>query len=63
MNGHKYPGGRPVRKQVTVGPRIWRIPDDGPVTPRLRVPDKLTYAIGFRVETGHGDYFSDDKKK
>lgn len=43
---HEYPGGRPVREPRVVGRSIWRVPDDGYVTPRLR-KDSNIQAIGF----------------
>lgn len=47
----RHPSGRPLHRHSTVGRTIWRIPDEGPVTPRLRVPRRdlsMTRAhIGF----------------
>ena len=42
------------------GRQLWRVPDEGPVTPRLRVPDRQTSAIGFHIaphdqDDGFGD--------
>ncbi len=41
----RHPSERPIRKEKVKGRPIWRVPDDGYVTPRLR--DKKTDAIGF----------------
>lgn len=41
-----HPSGRPIRKEVRKGRQIWRIPEDGYVTPRLR-QDPPKDAIGF----------------
>ncbi len=41
-----HPSGRPIRDRVVVGRQIWRIPDQGPVTPRLQ--DRVgANAVGF----------------
>lgn len=45
MAARPHPSGRPVRKSQKREPSIWRIPDDGYVTPRLR--HRTTDAIGF----------------
>lgn len=44
--GRSHPSGRPIRPTHIVGRSIWRIPDDGPVTPRLQKRHD-TYAVGF----------------
>jgi hypothetical protein len=46
MQRKPHPSGRPLRNEREVGRPIWRVPDDGYVTPRLRLK---TYesAIGF----------------
>lgn len=44
--GFPHPSGAPIRR-TQVGIRsIWRVPDDGPVTPGLRRRDGA-YAVGF----------------
>ena len=52
---YEYPGGRPIRRGRVVERRIWRVPDEGPVTPRLRTPDRFTSAIGFHVAPVYDD--------
>ena len=47
----KHPSGRPIAKKETKGRPIWRIPEEGPVTPRLREKKHKTEAIGFVVTT------------
>jgi len=42
----KHPSGRPIRNERQKGRPLWRIPDDGYVTPSLRKRE-LTPAIGF----------------
>lgn len=44
-----HPSGRPIRRSRERGRPIWRIPDDGPVTPRLQ--RQVTNAIGFVVRS------------
>ena len=41
-----HPSGRPIKNNRVVGRPIWRVPDDGYVTPRLR-EDRNVTAIGF----------------
>lgn len=50
IRGSIQPSRRPVRKTIVKGKSVWRIPDVGPVIPRLQVPDKQTSAIGFHVQ-------------
>ncbi len=45
----RHPSGRPIRREEVRGRQIWRIPDEGPVIPRLRVPPGGANAIGFRA--------------
>jgi len=45
----KHPSGRPIRTPRVVGPSIWRIPERGPVIPRLQPEDRKTTAIGFHA--------------
>lgn len=47
MSPQKHPSGRPVRKIEVKGRSIWRVPDEGPVTPRLRDDRKPRDQIGF----------------
>lgn len=42
-----HPSGRPIRKTEQRGRPMWRIPDDGYVTPRLQRRKNQTQAIGF----------------
>ena len=42
----RHPSGRPIHREVRKGRPIWRIPDDGFNTPRLR-QKPLKDAIGF----------------
>lgn len=43
---------RPVRVKRVVSRPIWRVPDRGYVTPRLREEERRTQAIGFRAHVG-----------
>lgn len=43
----RHPSGRPIRKDELRGRPIWRIPDKGPVIPRLQPKEKDITAIGF----------------
>lgn len=45
----QHPSGRPIRKGQYGVRSISRIPDDGPLTPRLRL-NGLANPIGFRAE-------------
>ena len=47
MSPTKHPSGRPVRKNEVKGRPIWRVPDEGPVTPRLRADRKPLDQVGF----------------
>lgn len=49
INKHDHPSGRPIRKDRTVGKPLWRIPDKGPVIPRLQPDYGRVSAIGFHV--------------
>ena len=51
----EHPSGRPVRRRIVVERQNLRIPHDEPLTPRLRVPDRLTYAVGFPTTPAHTD--------
>jgi hypothetical protein len=42
----EHPSGKPKRERKVVGRSIWRVPEDGYVTPRLRKQDTKD-AIGF----------------
>lgn len=44
-----HPSGRPIPERCVGVRSIWRVPDEGPVTPRLRA-EGLVQAIGFRAE-------------
>lgn len=43
---------RPVKQRRVVGRPLWRVPDKGYVTPRLRDEERRTEAIGFRAHIG-----------
>lgn len=43
----KHPSGNPIREERVVGRSIWRIPDKGPVTPRLQDEKGNISAVGF----------------
>lgn len=45
-----HPSLRPIRTIEIKGRPVWNIPDDGYVTPRLRLPMR-TNAIGFTVRS------------
>lgn len=42
-----HPSGRPLDQRNVYERRVWRIPDDGFVTPRLRTPQRDLRLIGF----------------
>lgn len=46
MDRREHPSGRPIRHIEKRGLSIWRVPEEGFVTPRLRQSLK-TEAIGF----------------
>lgn len=57
MNERKpHPSGRPIRKDEVKGKSIWRIPDRGPVIPRLQADKVSTEAIGFTAHICAEDY-------
>lgn len=43
----RHPSGQPMTRERVVGRSIWRVPDDGPVTPRLRTPRRDLSLVGF----------------
>lgn len=45
-----HPSGRPQRKERVVARPIWRLPDKGPVIPRLQEPTQNISAIGFTAK-------------
>jgi len=45
-----HPSGKPIRREETRGRQIWRIPDKGPVIPRLQREPKDISAIGFTAK-------------
>jgi hypothetical protein len=47
---NKHPSGRPIREERVVSRPIWRIPDKGPITPRLQDNHSEIAAIGFTAE-------------
>lgn len=49
MERARHPSGRPIRYEETKRRPIWRVPDHGPVTPRLKPQENKTYAIGFHA--------------
>jgi hypothetical protein len=46
----RHPSGKPIRQPKYGVTSRYRVPDDGPVTPRLRPKDGLSNPIGFRAE-------------
>jgi len=52
---HPHPSGKPIRREETRGPQIWRIPDKGPVIPRLQQERKDISAIGFTAKIAAQD--------
>jgi hypothetical protein len=55
-----HPSGRPIHKEVRKGRQIWRIPEDGYVTPRLR-QGHAKDAIGFCATHLPGQQKLDDE--
>lgn len=55
----QHPSGKPIRQSRYGVTSRYRIPDDGPVTPRLRPKDGLANPIGFNAEIVSRD---DDSK-
>jgi hypothetical protein len=47
---HPHPSGRPIREREVKGRTIWRVPDHGPVIPRLQKENERTEAIGFTAD-------------
>lgn len=45
-----HPSGKPIHRQRVVGKTVWRVPDKGPVTPRLQDDRSNTSAIGFTAK-------------
>lgn len=52
---HPHPSGRPIRKREVKGRQIWRVPDHGPVIPRLQNDYERTEAIGFTANLVNED--------
>jgi hypothetical protein len=52
-NRPQHPSGKPIVRTRVVGRSIWRIPDKGPVIPRLQEPSVNTNAIGFLSTIAH----------
>jgi hypothetical protein len=52
---HPHPSGRPIRREEVRGRQIWRIPDRGPVIPRLQQERKDISAIGFTAKIAPHD--------
>ena len=46
----QHPSGKPIRNERVVGRPVWRIPDKGPVTPRLQAPTETINAVGFTAQ-------------
>jgi hypothetical protein len=42
-----HPSGRPIRRHEVKKHSIWRVPDRGPVIPRLQDEETSVEAIGF----------------
>ncbi len=51
----KHPSGRPIRGERIVAKTVWRIPDKGPVTPRLQEEKAAVSAIGFTAHIVSND--------
>ena len=51
-----HPSGRPIRKQQVKGRSIWRVPDRGPVIPRLQDDLNKVEAIGFTARLSSEDF-------
>jgi hypothetical protein len=51
---NKHPSGRPIRQDRIVSRPIWRVPDKGPVTPRLQEQSNIS-AIGFMAQLSAPD--------
>jgi hypothetical protein len=47
---HPHPSGRPIREREVKGRTIWRVPDHGPVIPRLQKENERIEAIGFTAD-------------
>lgn len=50
VTDRRHPSGRPVRNERVVGRPIWRVPDKGPITPRLQEPQGNLSAVGFLAQ-------------
>lgn len=46
----QHPSGKPIRNERIVGRPMWRIPDKGPVIPRLQTPTETINAVGFTAK-------------
>lgn len=46
----KHPSGRPIREPKIGVRSIWRVPDRGPVIPRLQPEEPMVNAIGFTAD-------------
>jgi hypothetical protein len=59
VDPRRHPSGKPIRRTERVGCSLWRVPNDGPVIPRLQRQE--TGAIGFTVgRLPGGDETQDD---
>lgn len=58
MNRKPHPSGRPIQRPAVGVKSIWRVPEDGYVTPRLRQSER-TNAIGFTARIGASSWNDD----
>lgn len=59
----KHPSGRPVARREVKGRSIWRIPDDGLVTPKLATDKKDLSLVGFHHEFIEAESDEDAKRR
>lgn len=55
-----YAKNRPIHRPRQIGPSIWRVPDHGYVTPRLREERRDLSLIGFHHRYVEADPPDDD---
>lgn len=51
-----HPSGRPIIHHQVKGRSIWRVPDRGPITPRLQDERKDLSLIGFHRQPVSDDF-------
>lgn len=62
MSCKQHPSGRPIREGRVVARSVWRVPDDGYVTPRLRERHGAQ-AIGFTASLYSEADETEDRKR